>query len=232
MPNYRRAYVSGGMFFFTLVTEQRAPILTDPDARRLLRRALVDCRSRWPFRIEAIVLLPDHLHTIWSLPQGDAQYSLRWAWIKREFTKSWVAEGGTEKAVSDSRHRNQRRGVWQRRFWEHYIRDEMEPRRYALGTAGRQMMATSFYCEATFVIPCRLSFVLAGQVIDGTVRPGMRVSIPLTDGEVFSRPIHSVGLISTTDKKGRVGLSLQCDTRGEIESLQRLEVQDVMCCIE
>ena len=82
MPNYRRAYVPGGMFFFTLVTEGRVPILTDPEARRHLRQTFLDCRCRWPFRIEAIVLLPDHLHTIWSLPCGDAQYSLRWAWIK------------------------------------------------------------------------------------------------------------------------------------------------------
>lgn len=123
MPNYRRAYVPGGMYFFTLVTERRAPILTEPLARRSLRRALVDCRSRWPFRIEAIVLLPDHLHTVWALPRGDAAYSLRWAWIKKEFSKAWLSGGGAEEAVSSSRRRNRRRGVWQRRFWEHSIED-------------------------------------------------------------------------------------------------------------
>lgn len=68
MPNDRRAYAPGGMYFFTLVTGRRAPILTEPFARRSLRRALVDCRSRWPFRVEAIVLLPDHLHTVWRKP--------------------------------------------------------------------------------------------------------------------------------------------------------------------
>ena len=130
MPNYRRVYVPGGMFFFTLVTQGRVPILTDPDARGHLRRAFVDCRSRWPFRIEAIVLVPDHLHAIWSLPRGDTDYSIRWAWIKKEFTKSWVAEGGVEEAVSDSRRRNRRRGVWQRRFWEHSIQDEDDLERH------------------------------------------------------------------------------------------------------
>ncbi len=103
MPNYRRAYVPAGMYFFTLVTDRRVPILTDPLARRHLRRTFIECKRRWPFHIEAIVLLPDHLHTIWSLPPGDDLFSLRWAWIKKEFTKSWVAEGGAEQAVSDSR---------------------------------------------------------------------------------------------------------------------------------
>ena len=124
MPNHRRAYAPGGPFFFTLVTEGRAPILTDPVARQHLRIALADCRNRWPFQIEAIVLLPDHLHTIWSLPQADTAYSRRWAWIKKEFTKTWIAEGGGEEPVSDSRQRNRRRGVWQRRYWEHCIVDE------------------------------------------------------------------------------------------------------------
>ena len=79
MPNYRRAHAPGGMFFFTLVTEGRAPIFTDPFARQHLRKALADCRNRWPFRIDAIVLLPDHLHTHWSLPRADTAYSRRWA---------------------------------------------------------------------------------------------------------------------------------------------------------
>jgi putative transposase len=118
------------MFFFTLVTEQRAPILIEPLARRSLRRAFLDCRSRRPFHLVAVVLLPDHLHTVWSLPRGDTEYSLRWAWIKKEFTKSWLVGGGREQAVSDSRHRNRRKGVWQRRFWEHCIEDEDDLERH------------------------------------------------------------------------------------------------------
>jgi putative transposase len=130
MPNYRRARIPGGTFFFTLVTEQRAAIFAEPTARGMLRRAFIDCRSRWPFRVEAIVLLPDHLHAVWSLPRGDPDYSRRWAWIKKEFTKAWVAAGGAERGVSDSRHRNGRRGVWQRRFWEHCIEDEDDLERH------------------------------------------------------------------------------------------------------
>jgi putative transposase len=130
MPNYRRAHVPGGMFFFTLVTERRAPILTGVPARGALRQSFADCRARWPFRIEAIVLLPDHLHAVWTLPRGDSAYSLRWAWIKKEFTKAWVAAGGAEQEVSPSRHRHRRRGVWQRRFWEHCIADEDDLERH------------------------------------------------------------------------------------------------------
>ena len=130
MPNYRRAHQPGGMFFFTLVTERRAPILTEVTARTVLRRAFLDCRSRWPFRTEAIVLLPDHLHAVWSLPQGDTAYSLRWAWIKKEFTKAWITAGGAKEVVSASRHRHRRRGVWQRRFWEHCIAGEDDLERH------------------------------------------------------------------------------------------------------
>jgi putative transposase len=103
MPNYRRAYIPGGMFFFTLVTERRAAIFAEARARSLLRQAIVSCRVRWPFRIEAIVLLPEHLHAIWSLPPGDAEYSIRWSWIKKEFAKPWLAEGGSEQPISASR---------------------------------------------------------------------------------------------------------------------------------
>ncbi|MEW4566893.1 transposase [Tautonia sp. JC769] len=124
MPHYRRFFVPGGTYFFTVVTERRIPLLCIEAARRHLRQAMSDCRRRWPFRIEAIVLLPDHLHTVWSLPPNDADYSTRWAWIKKEFTIAWLDEGGSECEVSDSKRRHRRRGVWQRRFWEHCIDDE------------------------------------------------------------------------------------------------------------
>ena len=74
MPNYRRARVPGGCYFFTLVTDRRAPILCDPLARKLLGDLLRQSRERWPMFINAIVLLPDHLHTIWTLPSGDDCY--------------------------------------------------------------------------------------------------------------------------------------------------------------
>jgi len=77
VPEYRRAVVPGGTFFFTLVTARRRPILTTPAAREALRTALADAARTRPFTIDAIVLLPDHLHCIWTLPPGDADFSTR-----------------------------------------------------------------------------------------------------------------------------------------------------------
>ena len=71
-----------------------------------------------------MVLLPDHLHALWSLPEGDADFPTRFAVLKKSFTERWLRGGGWEGVVSDSRRRNRRRGVWQRRFWEHVIRDQ------------------------------------------------------------------------------------------------------------
>jgi putative transposase len=126
VPNYRRAYIPGGSFFFTLATAGRRPILTTESARDGLRRALQSARDRWPFRVQAIVLLPDHLHAIWTLPQADADFSRRWAWVKKEFTKAWLALGEAETEVSPSQRKDRRRGVWQRRFWEHTLSDEYD----------------------------------------------------------------------------------------------------------
>ncbi len=130
MADYRRCYVPGGSFFFTVVTERRAAIFGNDPTRDLLRAAFRDCRQRWPFRVDALVMLPDHLHAIWTLPPGDADYSKRWGAIKKHFTQSWLAAGGTEQSLTDSRHRYRRRGVWQRRFWEHSLRDEQDYARH------------------------------------------------------------------------------------------------------
>jgi len=82
------------------------------------------CMLRQPVNTLAIVILPDHLHCLWELPPGDTDYSERWRWIKREFTRDWLAIGGTEVTTPATSQR--RRGVWQRRFWEHMIRDETD----------------------------------------------------------------------------------------------------------
>jgi putative transposase len=79
MPDYRRAKLTGGSFFFTLVTFNHLPILTGAAARKLLHDAWVDTREHFLFHTEAVVLLPDHLHTIWTLPEGDANFSVRYA---------------------------------------------------------------------------------------------------------------------------------------------------------
>src|SRR5205823_6586052 len=99
MPEFRRAYAPGGTFFFTVVTAERQPILCNELARPLLREAIEQCQTRWPFTLDAIVLLPDHLHTMWSLPENDADFSRRWGWIKKTFTQRWLAAGGAEVAV-------------------------------------------------------------------------------------------------------------------------------------
>lgn len=124
MQRYRRWFRPGGVFFFTVVTYDRAPILTTGLARRALRDAIDDCRNELPFEIDAFVLLPDHLHCIWRLPPGDKDYVARWKWIKQVFSHNWLKNGGTEGVISASRKRHRRRGVLQRRYWEHVIDDE------------------------------------------------------------------------------------------------------------
>lgn len=121
MPNYRRARIPGGTFFFTVVTDRRRRVFADPAARALLGSVFRRCVLRWPFVMPAIVLLPDHLHAIWSLPPGDADFSKRWGWIKKTFTSAWLGMGHTETRTTDGRRRERRRGVWQPRFWEHAI---------------------------------------------------------------------------------------------------------------
>jgi putative transposase len=124
MPDYRRYFIPGGTYFFTLVTHERRPFLTDPISRRCFREAFKIIRAKRPFEMLAIVLLPDHLHAIWTLPAGDSAYSVRWKRIKEEFTISYILAGGSEGKRCDSRVRRKERGIWQRRFWEHTINTE------------------------------------------------------------------------------------------------------------
>jgi putative transposase len=95
MPEYRRSFVEGGTFFFTVVTYNRLPILTSPEARQLLRAAWENVRERFPFTIDAVCLLPELTYgCIWTLPEGDADYSKRWGEIKRLFTKGYIDQIG------------------------------------------------------------------------------------------------------------------------------------------
>ncbi|MGH2760970.1 MAG: REP-associated tyrosine transposase, partial [Actinomycetota bacterium] len=75
---YRRAFLPGGSFFFTVVTEQRRPLFASEDAVEVLRMAFRAVRSNRPFEVDAMVVLPDHLHCIWTLPPGDADFATRW----------------------------------------------------------------------------------------------------------------------------------------------------------
>ena len=124
MPNWRRAVVPGGTFFFTVVTDQRRPIFSSANARTILGNVIRECQRTHPFEVRAIVLLPDHLHAIWCMPRGDSNYSGRWQWIKTQFTQRWLAAGGSECKVSQGRKNDGRRGVWQPKFWEHTIEEE------------------------------------------------------------------------------------------------------------
>ncbi|HEY1784350.1 MAG TPA: transposase [Pirellulales bacterium] len=131
MSDYRRYFVAGGTYFFTVVTDRRAPLFADARARSLLGSVFRRCILRQPMSVLAIVLLPNHLHCLWTLPPGDSAYSDRWRWLKGEFTRHWLAVGGLEQAITDSHKRERRRSVWQRRFWEHAIRDETDLERHA-----------------------------------------------------------------------------------------------------
>jgi len=130
MPNYRRWYVPGGTFFFTLVTHLRRPIFEMASARRLLKAAVAEIRKDRPFETVAYVLLPDHLHVIWQLPRGDDDYSTRWKRIKEEFTLKFL-DSHDEGRRSDTMLLRGERGVWQRRFWEHTVGDEDDLKRCA-----------------------------------------------------------------------------------------------------
>jgi putative transposase len=126
MTNYRRHTQTGGTYFFTLVTHKRQPWLCSDVARSTLRQTLLKVRNTYPFTIDAIVLLPDHLHCIWTLPTGDSDYSTRWRLIKTYVTKQISETVASDAILSDSRRKRQEKTLWQRRFWEHWIRDEAD----------------------------------------------------------------------------------------------------------
>jgi len=123
MPNYRRHFVPGGKYFFTLVTYDRRPWLCHEKARRALRDAITCVRTSFPFAIDAWVLLPDHVHCILTLPAGDADFPERWRRIKAMVSRR-CGDWAGEPAPDSSRARRKERLLWQRRFWEHAIRDD------------------------------------------------------------------------------------------------------------
>lgn len=125
MSNYHRAR-DGRLYFFTLTTEQRRPLLTQPELRSALRQAIEQVRQRYPFVIHAWVLLPEHLHCIWELSDDDGDYGRRWSMIKRHTSQQLALPT----SVSLSRHLRRESGLWQRRFWEHQIRDQQDYQRH------------------------------------------------------------------------------------------------------
>jgi len=105
MPNYRRANFEGGYYFFTVVTFKRKKFLIDMLSRNCLRFAFKKVKEKRPFDNIAICLLPDHLHCIWKLPDGDADFATRWNSIKSLFTKMYLNTGGRDGRRNASRIR-------------------------------------------------------------------------------------------------------------------------------
>ncbi|WP_347989619.1 transposase [Methylomonas sp. AM2-LC] len=122
MSNYRRYRIPGGTYFFTVNLLEREP--NDLLIRHIdiLRHTVKNVRRRWPFHIDAWVVLPDHLHCVWTLPQGDTDNTTRWRLIKQAFSKALPI---TERR-SAVRIAKGERGIWQRRFWEHLILDDAD----------------------------------------------------------------------------------------------------------
>ncbi len=129
MPNYHRFYEGGG-YFFTVVTFNRLPILTSDAARRILHSAWLDVSQRMPFETVAVCLLPEHMHCVWTLPENDQNFSVRWREIKRLFTKGYLDEIGPGESRNSSRQKRGEAAIWQRRFWEHIIRDQDDLNRH------------------------------------------------------------------------------------------------------
>lgn len=126
MSNYRRSHREGGTWFFTVVTHHRRPLLTEAISLQALREVICEVRQDHPFSIDAWVLLPDHIHAIWTLPQNDNDFSKRWGLIKAGFTKRLRKTFHQDTLITTSRKQRHEGSIWQRRFWEHEIRDETD----------------------------------------------------------------------------------------------------------
>jgi putative transposase len=130
MSQYRRLYIPGGVYFFTVVTFERTPIFKNPIACELFHSTWWEVKQRLPFETEAFCLLPDHLHCIWHLPEGDSDFSIRWSEIKRLFTRGYHQHIGPGGIRNISRRKKGEAAIWQRRFWEHVIRDQEDFNRH------------------------------------------------------------------------------------------------------
>jgi putative transposase len=123
---YRRADVAGGTYFFTVnLAERKRTLLVEHVD--MLRAMIQKVKAMHPFRIDAMVILPDHLHALWTLPVGDRDYPTRWMLIKAGFSRQLPKD----ERRSESRQAKGERGIWQRRYWEHLIRDERDYARHA-----------------------------------------------------------------------------------------------------
>jgi putative transposase len=129
MPNYIRTHTPGATYFFTVTLQDRgARYLVDHIAD--LRASVALVKERHPFDIEAMVVLPEHIHALWRLPLDDGDFSTRWMLIKQGFTRKLQAAGVLPAQAVQPGGRRGERSLWQRRFWEHQIRDEADLARH------------------------------------------------------------------------------------------------------
>ena len=126
MSHYRRSQAAGATYFFTLVAYRRQPILCDAPIREALHDAIVSIRDKRPFTIDAWVFLPDHLQCLWTLPPDDADFSTRWGLIKRQVSINCKKTYQRPEWLTISKLKHRESTIWQRRFWEHQIRDETD----------------------------------------------------------------------------------------------------------
>ncbi len=118
---YRRTDIAGGTYFFTVnLAERKRTLLIDHV--NVLRKVLKQVKQKHPFSIDAIIVLPDHLHMLWTLPKDDCDYPTRLMLIKAGFSRQ-IEKG---ELINASRYSKGERGIWQRRYWEHLIRDEQD----------------------------------------------------------------------------------------------------------
>jgi putative transposase len=125
MPRYRRQF-AGPTYFFTLVAYRRRTIFCTPVLRTALRDAIETVRVTRPFVVDAWVLMPDHMHCIWTLPEGDEDYSTRWSEIKRHGVSACRDRLHDPSLLTRAARQRNESTIWQRRFWEHQIRDEFD----------------------------------------------------------------------------------------------------------
>ena len=125
MPKYHRLKTSGACYFFTVVSYQRKPILCCDAIRNALHHGVKDTQQQMPFTIDAWVLMPDHMHCILTLPPMDDDYSKRWGLIKSQVSES-CPQFTNQDHLTNSQKKRHESTLWQRRFWEHQIRDQTD----------------------------------------------------------------------------------------------------------
>ena len=125
---YRRPPLKGGTFFFTVVTHDRRPFLCEPKSIAVLRESFRKVMAAHPFTIDAIVIMPDHIHAVWTLPAEDGDFPVRWSLIKSGFTRT--CDDTCKGTSSPSRVARKQQAVWQHRFWDHIIRNQDDMNRH------------------------------------------------------------------------------------------------------